>query len=187
MKQKLDIIPAWKYSAKVKLDIILAQKYLNIFSRNISAKIGHYSGRIILLLLLICKKCFIFFSAAEIFSNTKINEYLAKTRQVNISQKRWLDILLSSEKCEYIQDNYVPSLQNNSKELIVPFHLKSCTVGTKALSHFFPCLPFFTRISDLRDLVTCSAEVDRVRLSLHKALSFYPGVYLEYSLFQLKG
>ena len=46
---------------------------------------------------------------------------------------------------------------------------------------------FFTRILDLRDLVTCSAEVDRVCLSLHKALSFYPGVYFEYSLFQFKG
>ena len=81
-------------SAKLKLDIIRHEK----------AKTGHYSGRIIPLLLSWFARN-VLSSPQPRYSPKRRLMNIPKTRQVNISQKMWIAILLN--KCEYSRQLFI--------------------------------------------------------------------------------
>ena len=163
----------WHYSGN---------KYLNIFSRNISVTTWHYSGIKIfenIQLKYFSKKwtlfwhtniwkysaeifqqkldiisaelfCFCSWFARNVLSSPQQLRYspkrrlmnIPKTRQVNISQKRWVDRLLSSEKCEYSRQ-LCAKLAEQLKEINCSLSPQVLHCWHKSSQSFFSMFAFF--------------------------------------------
>ena len=128
---QIGTILAWKHSAKLKLDIIRHEK----------AKTGHYSGRIIPLLLSWFARN-VLSSPQPRYSPKRRLMNIPKTRQVNISQKRWVDRLLSSEKCEYSRQ-LCAKLAEQLKEINCSLSPQVLHCWHKSSQSFFSMFAFF--------------------------------------------